>query len=93
MFAIAVGYLLIINLLAFGAFWADKRAAEQGRYRIPERTLLTLAAAGGTSGAIAAQQLLRHKTRKEPFRTILLTIAGAQILLLVGLYVRAVAFR
>ena len=86
MFEIAVGYLLVINVSTFAAFWVDKRAAEAGRWRIAEHSLLGLAAIGGTSGAIAAQQLLRHKTRKEPFRTNLLLIAGAQILSLAALY-------
>jgi uncharacterized membrane protein YsdA (DUF1294 family) len=93
MFAGVVCYLLAMNLWAFTAFWEDKRAARLGQRRTPERTLLMLALIGGTSGAIAAQQLLRHKTRKEPFRSILWAIAGAQALLLVGLYVRALAAR
>ena len=49
----------------------DKRFATLGGHRISERTLLTLAAIGGSLGAIAAQQAFRHKTRKEPFRTLL----------------------
>ena len=93
MFEIVSLYIVGINLAAFAGFWFDKRAAEAGRYRIPERTLLLLAAAGGTSGAVAAQQLFRHKTRKEPFRSILWLIAAAQAALLVALYVRAVAAR
>jgi uncharacterized membrane protein YsdA (DUF1294 family) len=82
MFETAALYLLAINLAAFAAFWADKRAAEQGLRRTRESTLLMLALVGGTSGAIAGQQILRHKTRKEPFRTLLWLIAGAQATLL-----------
>ncbi len=93
MFEVVALYIVGINLWAFAAFWFDKRAAEGGRYRVPERFLLTLAAAGGTSGAIAAQQLFRHKTRKEPFRSILWLIAALQAVLLAVLYVRAVAAR
>ena len=93
MFEIVALYIVLINLSAFGAFWFDKRAAEGGRYRVPERTLLLLAIVGGTSGAIAAQQLFRHKTRKEPFRTILWLIAAVQALLLALLYARAAAAR
>jgi uncharacterized membrane protein YsdA (DUF1294 family) len=78
MFEAAVAYLLAVNLAAYAAFAMDKRRAERGVYRIPERTLLWLAAIGGTSGAIAGQQLMRHKTRKEPFRTLLWLIAGTQ---------------
>jgi uncharacterized membrane protein YsdA (DUF1294 family) len=71
-------YVALINAAAFTAFAIDKHRAQAGEYRIPERTLLMLAMVGGTSGAIAAQRLLRHKTRKEPFRTYLLLIAVAQ---------------
>ncbi|RAK58704.1 DUF1294 domain-containing protein [Phenylobacterium hankyongense] len=71
-------YLLAINLVAFAAFAADKARARRGDRRIRERTLIVLAALGGSPGAIAGQQLLRHKTRKEPFRTVLWLIAGTQ---------------
>jgi len=86
-------YLALINLLAFGAFRADKRAAENGRRRTPENTLLLLAAIGGTSGAFAASQIFRHKTRKQPFRTILWMIAIAQAVFMALLYIRALAAR
>jgi uncharacterized membrane protein YsdA (DUF1294 family) len=36
-----------------------------------------MALIGGALGAVAAQQMLRHKTRKEPFRTRLWLIAAA----------------
>lgn len=62
-------YLTGINLAAFLAMGWDKRLAMAGRSRIRERTLLALAAAGGSAGAIAAQMAFRHKTRKAPFRT------------------------
>jgi uncharacterized membrane protein YsdA (DUF1294 family) len=71
-------YILAINLAAFGAFALDKRAAERGDWRIRERTLLLLAAAGGSAGAITAQKTLRHKTKKQPFATWLLLIVVAQ---------------
>jgi uncharacterized membrane protein YsdA (DUF1294 family) len=84
---LVAAYLAAINLLAFFLFRRDKRAAVAGARRIPERTLLGLAAIGGSLGAVTAQQMLRHKTRKEPFRTlldlILLTQAGLAIFLLV----------
>lgn len=87
MFPAVVAYILTVNVAAFAAFGVDKRRAELRLYRVPERVLLWLAAAGGTSGAIAAQQIFRHKTRKEPFRTLLWLIALAQALGLAALYV------
>lgn len=87
MFYAVAANLLLINGVAFAAFASDKRRAERGQWRIPERTLLQLAAIGGTSGAIAAQQLLRHKTRKQPFARILWLIAAAQAAALAGLWI------
>ena len=77
MSALAVLYLLAVNALAFAAFAADKQAAIGDRRRIPERALLQLALIGGALGAVAAQQTLRHKTRKQPFATQLWLIAAA----------------
>ncbi|ARQ09985.1 hypothetical protein NXC12_CH01952 [Rhizobium etli] len=65
---------LALNLIVFSVYFLDKQAARQGGWRISERTLLTLALIGGSLGAVAAQQILRHKTRKEPFRSVLTAI-------------------
>jgi len=77
-------YLALVNLAAFAAMGWDKGRAERGERRIPERTLLTLAAIGGSLGAITAQQAFRHKTRKQPFGATLLVILGAQALVVAG---------
>jgi uncharacterized membrane protein YsdA (DUF1294 family) len=71
--------LLVVNGAAFVAFWWDKRRAKADAWRISERTLLGLALIGGSLGAISAQQVFRHKTRKEPFRTLLYLIVMLQI--------------
>ena len=60
--------LALGNLHAFVRFWLDKRAAGRGERRTPESVLLAAALFGGF-GAWLGQHLLRHKTRKEPFRT------------------------
>jgi uncharacterized membrane protein YsdA (DUF1294 family) len=77
---ILVSYFVLINLATFGAFALDKVAAENQRRRTPEMTLLGLAFIGGSLGALTAQQLLRHKTRKQPFRAILIAIAALHII-------------
>lgn len=73
-----LAWIALASLVTWFAFAADKRAAVAGERRTPEATLLLLVAAGGSPGAIAAQQLLRHKTQKEPFRSLLWSIAAAQ---------------
>lgn len=77
--AYALAWFAGINLAAWLAFASDKRAAILKGRRVPESTLLTLALIGGSPAAIAAQQILRHKTRKEPFRTQLFLIIVGQI--------------
>ncbi|QUJ75963.1 DUF1294 domain-containing protein [Sulfitobacter albidus] len=66
------------NCAVFAIYARDKRAAYAGRWRIPERRLLALAALGGGAGAIAAQRMLRHKTHKQPFAHRLRLIAATQ---------------
>jgi uncharacterized membrane protein YsdA (DUF1294 family)/cold shock CspA family protein len=61
---------LALSLATGVAYVLDKLAAERGGWRTSERTLHVLALAGGWPGALIAQGRLRHKTRKQPFRTI-----------------------
>ena len=63
----------------FALFWFDKVQARNGDWRVRERTLLLAALAGGI-GAWFAQHLLRHKTRKEPFRTWLGVAVGLHLI-------------
>ena len=65
---------LLLNIVTFCLFWWDKDAARNGGWRVSEASLLQFAFFGGSLGAVAAQRLLRHKTRKEPFRTQLMAI-------------------
>ena len=58
-----------MSLLTFVAYSIDKSAARQGRKRTSESSLLLLSFVGGWPGAIIAQQALRHKTVKYPFRS------------------------
>lgn len=67
--AIALGYL-VMSVVAFVAYGIDKRAAREGGRRISEATLLMMGLLGGWPGALLAQRRFRHKTRKQPFRTL-----------------------
>jgi uncharacterized membrane protein YsdA (DUF1294 family) len=64
------GWYLLISLLTFVIYAKDKSAAEKGSWRIPESTLHFLALIGGWPGALLAQQVLRHKSKKQPFRFV-----------------------
>lgn len=73
------------SLLCFGAYALDKSAATAGRRRTPERTLLLLGLVGGWPGALLAQQLLRHKTRKTRFRVAFWATVALNVLAFVAL--------
>jgi uncharacterized membrane protein YsdA (DUF1294 family) len=65
---------VVLNCLAFLAFVDDKLRAQRNGWRISEGSLLWFTLFGAT-GAYAARQLVRHKTRKEPFRSQFRTVA------------------
>ncbi|WP_435250255.1 DUF1294 domain-containing protein [Vibrio sp. nBUS_14] len=74
--ALLVWYL-VIGLVTFFVYAKDKRAAINGNWRVPEKTLHIFSVAGGWLGALIAQDKLRHKTHKQPFRSIYwLTVAA-----------------
>ena len=58
----------VTSLMAFILYAADKSAAKKHRRRIRETTLLALGQLGGWPGALLAQQLFRHKTKKRSFQ-------------------------
>ncbi len=60
-------YLIIINALGLLFMLIDKQKAKRNTWRIPEATLLTLAALGGSAGCIAGMHLFRHKTKHIKF--------------------------
>lgn len=60
-------YLLAVNVLTFIVYGVDKWKARSGRWRVPEATLIGLAALGGSVGAWLAMQLFHHKTQKKRF--------------------------
>ena len=60
-------YLILINAAGFILMLIDKRRAIKNLWRIPERTLLLVALAGGCLGALLGMRLFRHKTKKTVF--------------------------
>jgi len=70
------GVYLAASAVAFLAYWFDKSAARNGRWRTPESTLHLYGVLCGWPGALAAQTLLRHKSKKTAF---LLTFWGTVV--------------
>ena len=61
-------YILGINVIAFLVYGIDKLKARKGWWRIPEATLLLLAAIGGSIGAWLGMKVWHHKTMHRKFR-------------------------
>jgi uncharacterized membrane protein YsdA (DUF1294 family) len=76
---------MMLGVVSIAAYWADKNAAEEGRWRVRETTLHAIDLIGGIAGGLVAQSLLRHKTRKESFAAITWLIALGHIAALTSL--------
>lgn len=64
------GVYVGLSLWSFVMYAYDKRQAQTGGWRTPESSLHAVALLGGWPGALLAQQWLRHKSSKLPFRRV-----------------------
>lgn len=60
-------YLVLINAAGFLLMLADKRKAIKKKWRVPEATLMTVAAFGGSLGSLLGMYTFRHKTKHPKF--------------------------
>lgn len=67
---VCAAFYLLSSLLALMLYRHDKRQAGQGGQRIAENTLHLVELLGGWPGALLAQQIYRHKTRKLSFQIV-----------------------
>ncbi|MDY2838601.1 MAG: DUF1294 domain-containing protein [Bilifractor sp.] len=63
-------YLVIINIITFFLYGADKLKAVHHKWRIPESALILFSWIGGGTGALTGMRVFHHKTRKWKFRII-----------------------
>ena len=80
-------YLLIINAVGFALMLIDKQKARRGRWRIPEATLMGVAAIGGSVGSLLGMYTFRHKTRHIKFTLGIPLILAVQLAALAYLFV------
>ncbi|HOA19270.1 MAG TPA: DUF1294 domain-containing protein [Sedimentibacter sp.] len=81
-------YLLIINLISFALFFADKQKSKRDKWRIKESTLHLVSFMGGTLGSIAAMILFHHKTKKPKFVIITIIALIFNVVLVYELLIR-----
>lgn len=86
---IFIGYLITINIVSYFLCWYDKLSAIKHKYRLSEKFLFGISAAGGAFGFYAAMYIFRHKTKHKHFVTgipllgivWLITIAAVAIIM------------
>ena len=84
--AVALLYTAL-SVVSFGLYAADKSAAQRGAWRVRESTLHIADLLGGCPGGLVARHAFRHKTRKQPFRTVFWCTVAVNVAVLVWLVV------
>ena len=74
-------YLLIMNAAGVISMLMDKRKAKKKLWRIPEATLLGIAALGGSVGSLVGMYAFRHKTKHVKFTLGIPAFLIAQLIL------------
>lgn len=72
------GYV-VMSLLVFIVYAFDKAAAMNRRWRTREKSLQLLSILGGWPGALIAQRLFHHKSKKAAFQTGFVVIVALHI--------------
>ncbi|MBG13960.1 MAG: DNA-binding protein [Alcanivorax sp.] len=81
-----VGFYALMSALSFSLYGLDKRAAMRGGRRTPEARLHFIELLGGWPGALLAQRVFRHKTRKTSFQVMYYLAVAANLAALVWLF-------
>ena len=85
-----LGFYFLASLITFIVYAVDKSASQKEARRISESTLHFLALVGGWPGALIAQHKLRHKSKKQSFRTIFWMTVFINIFTFVWLFGNAI---
>ena len=81
-----VTWFLLVSVLTLVIYGMDKMAARKAWRRVPESTLLVFGFVGGWPGAMVGQQVFRHKTQKQPFKTYFIISVILSILATLAVY-------
>lgn len=76
-------YFIIVNIIGYGMMWYDKKCAQNGMWRVKEKTLLIISLIGGSIGSLIGMYQFRHKTKHAVFKFGIPIIIIIQIGLLI----------
>ncbi len=85
---IIIGYVIVINVITLMMYSIDKWKAQHSKWRIPEATLLIMAAVGGSIGAWTSIKLFHHKTLHKKFKYGVPAIFLIQLGIVVFVYLK-----
>ena len=85
---IIIGYAIVINVITLLMYGIDKWKAKHSKWRIPEATLLIMAAVGGSIGAWTGIKLFHHKTLHKKFKYGVPAIFLIQLGIVVFIYLK-----
>ncbi len=80
-------YLIVIVIISFITmcfYISDKHKAKKGKWRIPEKVLLSLSFFGGAIGGLIGMYVFRHKTKHWYF--VVINILGFIWQISLGIY-------
>ncbi len=77
-----IAYMAMINLYGFISCGMDKKKAQKGEWRIPEKRFFITTVLGGGIGVLAGMYKFRHKTKHRSFTLGIPAIIIAQCILL-----------
>ncbi|MBL7252176.1 DUF1294 domain-containing protein [Alcanivorax marinus] len=73
---------MLMSALGFSLYGLDKRASTRGGWRTSEARLHLVELLGGWPGALLAQRVFRHKTRKTSFQLMFYAAVAANLIVL-----------
>lgn len=79
-------YLFLVNAAGLLFMLADKHRARKKQWRIPEATLMGIAAMGGSIGTLLGMYAFHHKTRHPKFYIGIPVLLVIQLCLAILLY-------
>ena len=84
---VAAALLVVMNIISFALMGHDKKCAQKGKWRVPEKTLFLATACFGGLGGVLGMKVFHHKTKHWYFRVFFPALLIAQIALLaIGAY-------
>ena len=79
-------YAVVINIIAVVITVKDKEAVKRKKWRIPEKTLFTVATLSGCITMYITMHVIHHKTKHKRFMIGIPIIFICEVLVAIGIY-------